>query len=105
KADPAKLVAAIAAVVAELPSEGEPVVREPVGPESALSPSIEVPGLGEVPVETAELPELAEAAGAATDELPEPEPAVASLVELPELGGAPTESPAAAWLDNAGSDD
>ncbi len=78
KADPAKLVAAIAAVVAELPSEGEPVAREPIAPEHALSAEIEVP---------------------------EPAPAAASLVELPELGGAPAESPAAAWLDNAGSDD
>ena len=57
RADPAKLVAAIAAVEAELPAEGEPVSYERVAPAAAVPADIEIRSPEETPDETPELPE------------------------------------------------
>ena len=71
-ADPAKLFAAIAAVEAELPSEGEPAALEAALAEGTLAPGVDVPELEGTP----------------------------AMVELPELGRAPADSPAADWADD-----
>ena len=57
-ANPAKLHAAIAAVEAELPSAGEPVVPAPASAEVAPAQSVALPEVDRAPLENVELPEL-----------------------------------------------